>query len=355
MFKLEVMDSWDEVSGFSQTTFKNFGSLPQMAFPGWSKKTFLRTKICLKVAYTYSRDRLKRLLDVMVEMAEDDKFPGDYDYCLTVLSSRVGFIHPNTEDNMPPKMKSEEEVNNWPHMILVYAQWANLDGASQVYNPKFFNKIRDAAGERYLSDWNVLVDDSKPTPMSKLSSEWTFNNVREFDAPYVKRTYMSNSATLGSDGWTDWVSDRIQLIHDHWDWQKGNDKGVGRPAAGQPEPKFCMEDRRVLWGSHDLDLLANKQYYYEDGKYNRLCGIKHKYDPEQVFSPNTFCVRPTNPQDDGSVHAPVHGPDLALPRFPSFAENHLTADKDKKTYDNVMAPELEKRRDDRHKLLRPKL
>lgn len=36
----------------------------------------------LKIIYLYDRDRLKRLLDVMVRMANDKSFPSDYDYFL---------------------------------------------------------------------------------------------------------------------------------------------------------------------------------------------------------------------------------------------------------------------------------
>ena len=51
------------------------------------------------------------------------------------------------------------------------------------------------------------------------------------------------------------------------------------------------EDRRLIWGSHDKDLPANHQYYYESKEmYDRLCEIKKKIDPDNVFTPNRFCV-----------------------------------------------------------------
>jgi hypothetical protein len=71
-------------------------------------------------------------------------------------------------------------------------------------------------------------------------------------------------------------------------WQQGNDEGVGKP-----DSPFCEDIRRSIWGSSDLDLSANQQYYYDQnpvGKYERLCEIKKKYDPSGVFTPNRFCI-----------------------------------------------------------------
>jgi hypothetical protein len=73
-------------------------------------------------------------------------------------------------------------------------------------------------------------------------------------------------------------------------WQSKNDEGVGNPDA-----TFCEDDRRLLWGSHDLDLSANQQYYYDkhpEGKYELLCQIKRNYDSSGVFTPNKFCIIP---------------------------------------------------------------
>ncbi|KAF9319488.1 hypothetical protein BG003_009013 [Podila horticola] len=319
----------------------------------------------LRAQYLYSRDRLKRLLDVMVDMVDDNDFPGDYDYCVSVVSScclLLPWFTPgmDTEDErmrrLHPELFGVDKQFLWPKTILVYAQWANLGGAQQQYNPEFFNKIKAAGGIPLLG---VPVDDDVHRNMSELTNHWTWQNSREFDLPYIRRAGFSNSTTLRADGWTDWVSDRIDLIQSDafneckvavqiqpyggsnsqtfkhrldgdtsisWrdsnilcgldcfhfpdakakataeQWQAGNDaEGVGHPNA-----KFCVEDRRLLSFSHDLDLDPVHKHYYDDdpAKYRRLCDIKRYWDPERVFTPNAFCV--------GGILNPVRTPNLTL-------------------------------------------
>ncbi|KAF9346268.1 hypothetical protein BGX26_002247 [Mortierella sp. AD094] len=328
----------------------NFGVLTHVTLMVYKDEDYPKSR-GLRARYLYDRDRLKRLLDVMVDMAEDDKFPADYDYCITVLSSSCLVLpsFPLDEDErmqrLHPELFGKDGMLYWPPMIVVYAQWANLDGGGQLYDPTFFKKIKDAAGQNYIPTMGIQVDDDRHTPMSTLTAHWIFQNVREFDLPYVKRTYMSNSETLKEDGWTDWVCDRINHIQIHayndcklsvqiqhfggsnsrfyqnglddttsfsWrdsniccildcfhypdanakataeQWQAGNDaEGVGHVGA-----RFCVEDRRVLWGSHDLNLNSVHEHYYDynPAKYKRLCDIKHQSDSEGVFTPNTFCV-----------------------------------------------------------------
>ncbi|CAG8518782.1 4360_t:CDS:1 [Funneliformis mosseae] len=288
----------------------------------------------LRAAYPYDRQRFKALLNVMVEMAEDENFPADYDYCIMV-SEECQFDTKELTYDMIYDRTPHQVV--WPRMIVVFAQWSNLQGDQQSYNPNFIDKIRQVAGKGIIQ-----VSDKVYTPMSKLTSHWIIPISREFKYPYVKRTYSSNSSSqrLKDLRWTDWVYDRIEVGHclslklsaqfQHiggsnsrffqngknsptsfsWrdtrlgctmdafyhsgqreqaiKWQQGNDEGVGKPKA-----KFCEHDRRVLWGSHDLDLSANQQYYYDqhpEGKYERLCNIKQKYDPSGLFTPNRFCI-----------------------------------------------------------------
>lgn len=54
----------------------------------------------------------------------------------------------------------------------------------------------------------------------------------------------------------------------------------------------------MLWGSHDLDLNQEHAHYLDNAvsvagqtKYERLCRIKAKVDPNGVFTPNKFCVQ----------------------------------------------------------------
>lgn len=325
----------------------NFGVLTHITLSVYKDDEYKNSR-GFKAVYLYTRDRLKCLLDVMVEMAEDAEFPGDFDYCITMVSQSVLAI-PSFMPDMDEKMRRENpqifgETNQfyWPPAILVYAQWANLGKQGQVYDPTFFNKIK-AAGGHPIPIYGIEVDDNKPTPMSKLTTKWIFKNVREFEMPYVKRTYMSNSKTFRNDGWTDWVCNRIDKIQSDWNngcklavqiqhfgglksqfcnkgvqtaiswrdsniccvldcfhsrygnakdtaekWQEGNDtEGVGRVGA-----KFCVEDRRLLWGSNDLNMDPVHPHYYDENgeKYARLCKLKRQFDPNSVFTANGFCV-----------------------------------------------------------------
>lgn len=36
--------------------------------------------------------------------------------------------------------------------------------------------------------------------------------MREFDLPYVKRTYMTTSTELSTNGWVDWVVERLEKV-----------------------------------------------------------------------------------------------------------------------------------------------
>ncbi|KAF9028384.1 hypothetical protein BGZ52_011600 [Haplosporangium bisporale] len=274
----------------------------------------------LRAQYLYSRDRLKRLLDVMVDMVDDNDFPGDYDYCVSVVSSCCLLLPSfilgmNSVDErmrrLHPELFGVDKQFLWPKTILVYAQWANLGGAQQQYNPEFFNKIKAAGGIPLLG---VPVDDDVHKNMSELTTHWIWPNAREFDLPYIRRAGFTNSTTLRADGWTDWVSDRIDLIQSDAfneyakakaaaeQWQAGNDaEGVGHPNA-----KFCKEDRRLLSFSHDLDLDPVHKHYYDNdpAKYRRLCDIKRYWDPERVFTPNAFSV--------GGILNPVRTPNPTL-------------------------------------------
>ncbi|KAG0078479.1 hypothetical protein BGZ93_010240 [Podila epicladia] len=288
----------------------------------------------LKIFYPYSRDRLKRLLDVMVDMANDKSFPADFDYCLTMLSADsliLSSFSPDLDEIMHkehPEIFGSNGLFIWPPMILVYAQWANLEGKGQPYDMTFFDKIKEAGGKiPNIPFLGIKVNDDQHHPLSELTGQWIFQNVREFEKPYIKRTFMSNSETLVQDDWSNYVCDRIHEIEgnpfngcdlsvqiqnfggDHSrvsknndgyrsakknakEWQLENDKSVGHANS-----KFCKQDRRVLWGSHDLNLhLAHAHYFDnvladpEQTKYQRLCEIKKRVDPSGVFTPNGFCV-----------------------------------------------------------------
>ncbi len=291
----------------------------------------------LKSLYWYSPTTLNRLLDILVEMADDEHFPRNYDLCVSVLSSSCKLLDlfPDIDEKMRechPEIYGEDGVPFWPRLILVYAQWVPFAATDEPDNA-WFARIR--AGS--LFDLPVQAK-----PMSQLTAQWIFRNVREFDHPYVKSTRATRSTTLARDGWAAWVTRRIDAVvgpddngcylsaqlqcfggresmftanadngtsyswrrdstlvctldcfygpggkENAEEWHALNDaEGVG------PDGKFSTQDRRLLWGSFgNYDLDASWSYYYEDReKYERLQKARKLADPDGVFTPNTFCV-----------------------------------------------------------------
>ena len=182
--------------------------------------------------------------------------------------------------------------------------------------------------------------------MSTLCSLWVFPIAREFQLPYFKRTYITESRTLERDGWSKWVTGRLDKFliepNDHhyiaaqytylggrysryriqdpnndtsfsWrrdstfvctmdvfydpkkssrakktaeEWvEKNDEEGVGKNG------KYSKEDRRLLWGSRDTDLPAARAHYYDsEEKYQTLVQTKKKVDPGLIFTANKFAV-----------------------------------------------------------------
>ena len=291
----------------------------------------------LKALYRYDPKTLKRLVDILVKMSDNPDTPRNYDLCVSVLSSSFKLLDlwPGLDEEMKddhPEIFGDDGIPFWPRVIIVYAQWVPFSDHDKC-DDEFFDRLKPHC---------LFAKGVETKPMSELTGEWIFRNVREFDHPYVKRTYSTNSTTLGKDGWADWVVNRIDAIvkpeaNHCWlsaqlqcfggknskfttnagngtayswrdstivatldcfhepstktraeDWEKVNDEeGVG------PNGIFSKQDRRVLWGSYgeyDLDKVWN--CYYEDReKYERLGRARQAADPDGVFTPNPFCVK----------------------------------------------------------------
>ena len=48
--------------------------------------------------------------------------------------------------------------------------------------------------------------------MSVITGRWVMTNVREYLAPYEKRTFATASTQLGALGWAKWAADRVDAI-----------------------------------------------------------------------------------------------------------------------------------------------
>ena len=211
----------------------------------------------------YSKEKLENVLRVVAEMNDDQNLPRDFDICCTVMSnaycSIVDYIgqHKNyDEDYLDEKMrrkykeeyadgvdeyieagenKSPEHGTPFP-VILVYMQWANVDGKTKFgeEEQKMFNKLKEAleSGNDSEEDKKIikflrlvlksqkwqLVSEEEHTKISDLTRYWCYEDVREFVQPYEKRVYVTERKDLSQKDdvlqkdWPTWASERIDEI-----------------------------------------------------------------------------------------------------------------------------------------------
>jgi hypothetical protein len=290
----------------------------------------------LKSIHLYNPKTLERLLDQLVEMSDNDDFPGNYDFCISVLSSSFPLLDwfPEADQKLKeehPEIFGEDGIPLWPRSIIVYAQWVPLK-PTDVCDLSWFNRIKKGA----------LHNMEGVKPMSELTADWIFRNVREFNHPYVKSTTCTNSQTLAKDGWSKWITGRLDSIikpdgnrlwvsaqfqnfggknsatyknRDNgtsfsWrdstivatvdcfyganrqqsakDWRTINiQEGIG------PNGIFSKQDKRLLWGSFgDYDLDKVWDLYYDDkARYERVKKVRATQDPDGTFTPNSFAVK----------------------------------------------------------------
>ncbi len=147
----------------------------------------------------YSRAVLKQLLDLVLEMGDDDEFPADYDVVITMSSERPAQYADNPEDAK----------------IIIFAQWANLEGEDQVYDPTFFKKLIDiSCGNSTMRPHDSILIQDEAILMSELTNHWIIPIVREFQLPYIKNVKMSDlpSSELRDRKYTEWVTERIDMV-----------------------------------------------------------------------------------------------------------------------------------------------
>lgn len=293
------------------------------------------------IAFKYTPETLKYMLDILVETSQNPEFPRNYDIGVNVVSRQCNLldIFPGTEAELRKLIGQEaaKDVSDFLKfkfaMVVVYAQWVNF-GGSEKYDSTLFDRIKAAPNN--IIPFPIVKESEARDGMSKIASMWLFTGDREFKYPYVKRTNTTNSTTLKEDGWAAWFTGRVnELVSDKnnglyissqlqvmggkysmlgknagngtayswrdstvtgtWDafydgaqdkaneWQAKND-------AGQ-ETYFSKQDKRLLWGSYgEWDMKKVWQNYHEESTYKRLQQIKKKADPKGIFTPNPFCV-----------------------------------------------------------------
>lgn len=164
----------------------------------------------LKALYWYSPEVLERLLGILAEMADDEKFPRNYDYCVSVLSEENELLSwfPEVDQRMQrdhPQLYGENGMPLiWPRVIIVYAQWVPF-AKTDVPDLAWFERIHQGC----LFPLTTRLEEKS---MSKLTAQWIFRNIREFEHPYVKSTLMSDSRSLVKGGWAKWCAQRVDAI-----------------------------------------------------------------------------------------------------------------------------------------------
>ena len=298
----------------------------------------------MKAAWLYNKDTLNQLLNILAKTGDDADFPQNYDFAVNVLSQSA-----QLEDWIPqidgymrifhPEIFGEDGTPFWPRVIVVYAQWVKLS-ESDVPPTDWFDQFSSITPGPLTLDPPLLPQQK---PMSQLTKEWIFGNIREFDHPYIKSVRVTNSTTLVDDGWAAWMTERIDGIvapdengcylsaqlqyiggnkakfttnannGTSYSWRQDTsliatlDVFYDGDEAQQTAQawhdsldtggigvngKFCKDDRRLLWGSFgEFDLNSVWQFYYENqAKYKELQLARQVADPNGVFTPNTFCV-----------------------------------------------------------------
>lgn len=310
-----------------------------------------------KGVWLYNEAVLKALLNEVAAMADDPNFPRNFDLCVSVLSSSFPMfkLMPEMKENLAEIFQRIAQLigvdgeTKWPASVVLYAQWVPMN-ADDKYTDEvdaWFQKFRKL--DSILHYWKLYI--SQPQiPMSQMTGQWLFDRPREFDHPYEKRTYMTNSRTLTKDKWVDSVAERInQVIHPSlsnfslWEncylsvqiqcfggdnsqyftnrnngtsyswrdstvcqildcfYQEG-DTGKGLALKWQQENDAIMcgaesvyskQDKRVLWASYgEWDMDKSWRYYYEDDTKYRKIGVQRGIaDPNGTFTPNPFNVK----------------------------------------------------------------
>jgi hypothetical protein len=136
-----------------------------------------------------------------------------------------------------------------------------------------------AAGGQY----NVLANNQNP---SALGHRTTMTNSCAFDFFYE---------TVQKDGITPWP----EAYENGKKWLDTNPDSVSNMAIGK-NSKYSTDDFRFLyapWGDNSSSWghktnLDDMWYYYFDNKevYDRILETKLRFDPDHVFTPNSFCV-----------------------------------------------------------------
>jgi hypothetical protein len=291
----------------------------------------------IKGIWLYSEYISKKLIQKVAEMAANPDTPRNFDLCVSVLSSNFPLdklLSEKPEQAIAdiigkiPNFLGMDKKQIWPPTVILYAQWVPMN-KDDKYDSKvdaWFQQFRDL--DHIFPYGKIIFEEYSTIPMSEMTGKWLFDQPREFDYPYDKRTYMTNSTSLVKDEWTDAVADRIHQVvnpllflehqspdYKYWkncwlsiqiqclggkhsqfntnssngtsySWRdstvctdmdcfhEASDEGIDIAKEWQavndklmigPSSPYSKQDKRVLWASYgDWNMENSWQYYYED-------------------------------------------------------------------------------------------
>uniref|UniRef100_A0A0D2Y024 FAD-binding PCMH-type domain-containing protein n=1 Tax=Fusarium oxysporum (strain Fo5176) TaxID=660025 RepID=A0A0D2Y024_FUSOF len=179
-----------------------------------------------KGLWIYEPKVLSRLLGFIAKMSDEGTAPRGYDLCCSVLSTDfpVTMLFPSLrDDNIWKKIQQKIKTalakdvldllnGSFPAIIVLYAQWCPTNKTDKYDSTvdNWFKQFRDLQ-----NDWSnhTLLINEFDEGMDTMTGKWIFPKRREFELPYVKRTYATKSQTLQKDGWVDAVVKRLDLIY----------------------------------------------------------------------------------------------------------------------------------------------
>ncbi|KAF4962454.1 hypothetical protein FSARC_9483 [Fusarium sarcochroum] len=213
----------------------NFGIITHYTIEAYRGSSYLGTVAgpngfkgphATKGLFIYEPKILSRLLGFLAKMADEGTAPRNYDLCVSVLSTDfpVTMLFPALKDDtvwkkIQAKIKSAlaQDVldvlgGSFPAVIVLYAQWCPTSKSDKYDSTvdNWFKQFRDVQ-----NDWkdHTLRLEEFDADMSEMTSKWIFPKRREFDLPYVKRTYGTKSQTLQKDGWVNAVVGQLDKIY----------------------------------------------------------------------------------------------------------------------------------------------
>lgn len=180
----------------------------------------------LWMAFFYRDHTYKALLDILRKKAEDPKLARGYDFTVNVTSrsANLAAVYPGTKEDLKKAVgdvsdstKLEKLLDGKYALIIVWAQFLNIKG-EPAYDSSFFDEIKKVPYEK-LPMRPVELGVQNSAPASQIYTMWFLDKAREFDLPYIKRTYTTKK--LMSPDWSKWFQDRVSAIIGTEDNPKG--------------------------------------------------------------------------------------------------------------------------------------